>query len=77
MLALVQENTTNTDMTPIFTSTQNKGVFVVLLFGVFTKRKTLFVKITFSLFFCGSYLPLITRSRREMCWLRCRSGASS
>jgi hypothetical protein len=45
--AVVQETATVTDMVPIFTSIQNKGVFVVLLFGVV--KKTLFAKITFSL----------------------------
>jgi len=48
MYALVQETTTNTDMLPIFTSTQNKCGFVVPLFVVVNKNA--FAKITFSLF---------------------------
>jgi hypothetical protein len=67
---VVQESTTKADTMPIFTATQNKGGFVVLLFGV-VKKNTFAKKNIFT--FWGSYL----RSRREMCGLQCRTGASS
>jgi len=62
------------NMINIFTSTQNKGGFVVLLLGV-VKGNT-FAKITFSLFGVLTF-PLIKRNRREICQLQCRSEASS